>query len=208
MSYQGNTPLADVDKYTLRVLEHFIFCLENQPEYFSQRSANESTFRVRFIEPIIELGEISSTSSATRRNFKLAKGKRQRIGLKTDGIGSLVSADDKELLIFELSRALTQLPVRRVDNNKSKLDEYMVDMLNNLLEDYKECEFELAKSSRYLVSDKRLSLCHLCGGNTMLGLQNELAMSLNIIQELKIAKARKHKVNDPVGSYMLRLPPS
>ncbi|CAG8662377.1 180_t:CDS:1, partial [Diversispora eburnea] len=41
----------------------------------------------------------------------------------------------------------------------------------------------------------------------MFSLRNELATLLNIIQKLKITKAQKHKVNDLVGGYMLRLPP-
>ncbi len=90
-------------------------------------------------------GEISSLSSATRRNFNLSEGKRRRIGSKSDGIGSIVNADDKELLIFELSGAPTRLPTRHPEGDKVKLDRCMVDVLNNLLEEYKTCEFMLAK---------------------------------------------------------------
>ncbi|RGB31431.1 hypothetical protein C1646_260703 [Rhizophagus diaphanus] len=88
--------------------EDNIFCLENRPEYFAKRPQTEATFRVRFIEPIIEpfififkdliditWGEITSLSSANRRNYQLAKGKRKRTGSKADGIGSLVDADNK-----------------------------------------------------------------------------------------------------------------
>ncbi|CAG8621807.1 12423_t:CDS:2, partial [Cetraspora pellucida] len=220
-----DTPFTDVDEYT---------------QYFSQRPANESTFRARFIEPIIEPGEISSASSATRRNFELAEGKRRRIGSKADGIGSLVSIDDKELLIFELSGAPTRLPVRHTGDDKTKLSECMVDALNNLLEDFKECEFELAKKlkvfgfqtegfycfisvaeivgrgiyrrrtlSRFSLPTRVLDLYYLYDlFRAIFCLRNELATSLNIIQELKIAKARKLKIDDPVGNYMLRLPPS
>ncbi|CAG8721704.1 13355_t:CDS:2, partial [Ambispora leptoticha] len=242
-SYQGAIPFTDVDEYTRRVFDYFLFCLETRPEYFSQRPANESTFRARFIEPIIEpfvfifkdlmditWGEISSTSSATRRNFKLAEGKRRRIGSKADDIGSLVSKDDKELLIFELSGAPTRLPARHTGDDKIKLDECMVDALNNLLEDFKECEFELAKKlkvfgfqtegfycsisaveivgrgiyrrrtlSRFSLPTTVLDLYYLYDlFRAMFCFRDELATLLIIIQKLKIAKARKLKIDDPV----------
>ncbi|CAI2184203.1 9349_t:CDS:2 [Funneliformis geosporum] len=152
------TDETDEEKYTHKVFDHFIFCLENRPEYFAQRPTTEGTFRARFIEPIMEpfififkdlmdlnWGEISSSSSATRRNFNLSEGKRRRIGSKSDCIGSIVNADDKELLIFELSGAPTRLPTRHPEGDKVKLDRCMVDVLNNLLEEYKTCEFTLAK---------------------------------------------------------------
>ncbi|CAG8582625.1 1814_t:CDS:2 [Paraglomus brasilianum] len=69
-----------------------------------------------------------------------------------------------------------------------RLTEMMVDALNDLLEDYKECEFELAKFLGFKPKD-------------------ELAKSLDTIQRLKMAKARKFKVINPVGGYMLWLPP-
>ncbi|CAG8625320.1 16187_t:CDS:2, partial [Acaulospora morrowiae] len=88
------------------------------------------------------LGEISSSSSATRRNFNLSEGKRRRIGSKSDCVGSIVNADDKEIPIFELSGA---------PGDKIKLDRCMVDALNNLLEEYKTCEFTLAKEFKLVV---------------------------------------------------------
>jgi len=90
-------------------------------------------------------GEITSLSSANRRNYKLAKGKRKRIGSKSDGIGSLVDTDDKELMIIELSGAPTRLPTRHPEGDKNKIGRCLVDVLNNLFYDYKVCEFELAK---------------------------------------------------------------
>ncbi|KAF0504840.1 SPX-domain-containing protein [Gigaspora margarita] len=252
-SYTKTTPFTDVDEYTRRVFDYFLFCLETRPEYFSQRPANESTFRARFIEPIIKpfvfifkdlmdltWDEISSTSSATRRNFQLTEGKRRRIGSKTDDIGSLVSIDDKELLIFELSGAPSRLPVRHSGDDQIKLDGCLVGVLNNLLEEFKECSFELAKNlkvfgfqtegfnctisvveivgrgiyrrrtlSRFCLPTRVQDLYYLYDlFKTMLGFRNELAASLDIIQELKIAKTRKLQVEDPVGDYMLRLPPS
>jgi len=102
-SYKTNT--TDEEKYTYKVFDHFIFCLENRPEYFAQRPTTEGTFRARFIEPIMEpfififkdlmnltWGEISSLSSATRRNFQLEEGKRRRIGSKSDCIGTFINA--------------------------------------------------------------------------------------------------------------------
>jgi hypothetical protein len=81
-------------------------------------------------------GEISSLSSETRRNFQLEEGKRPRIRSKSDCIGTFINADDKELLIFELSGALIRLPTRHPEGDKDKLDRCMVelvDVLNNLL---------------------------------------------------------------------------
>ncbi|CAG8740754.1 14073_t:CDS:2, partial [Funneliformis caledonium] len=148
------------DIYTRKVMEHFIFCLENRPDYFAQRPCTESTFCVRFIGPIIEpfififknlditWGEVSSLSSATRRNFRLEEGKRRRIGSKGDGIGSLVNLDNKEFLVIELSGAPTRLPKRHIEGDKVKIERCLVDILNNHLEDYKTCDFQLAKKLR------------------------------------------------------------
>ncbi|CAG8609372.1 4466_t:CDS:2, partial [Diversispora eburnea] len=44
-----------------------------------------------------------------------------------------------------LEEVPTRFPIRHIDDDKLKLDEYMVNTLNNLLEDYKEYEFELVK---------------------------------------------------------------
>ncbi|CAG8645280.1 1682_t:CDS:2, partial [Acaulospora morrowiae] len=151
---------SDDDLYTRKVMDHFIFCLEKRPEYFAQRPSTEATFRVRFIEPIIEpfififknldltWGEISSLSPAIRRNFHLEEGKRRKIGSKGDGIGSLVNLDDKELLVIELSGAPTRLPKKHAEEDKVKLERCLVDVLNNLLDDYKICDFEVAKKLR------------------------------------------------------------
>ncbi|CAJ0755527.1 15370_t:CDS:2 [Entrophospora sp. SA101] len=141
---------SEEDRYTRK----------NRPGYFAQRPGTESTFRVRFIEPIIEpfififknmditWGEISSVPSANRRNLHLEEGKRRRIGSKADGIGSLVNLDDKELLIFELSGAPSRLPKRHAEGDKVKLERCMIDVPNDHLEDYKMCDIEVAKKLR------------------------------------------------------------
>ncbi|CAI2187773.1 2276_t:CDS:2 [Funneliformis geosporum] len=105
---------------------------------------------------------------------------------------SIVNADDKELLIFELSRAPTCLPTRHPEGDKVKLDRCMIDVLNNLLEEYKTCEFTLAKEFKVFGFQ----------------IKDELIKSLGVLQRLKIAKARKPDPIDPVSSYILRLPPS
>ncbi|CAG8568493.1 14114_t:CDS:2 [Funneliformis caledonium] len=220
-SYEEVT--TDEDKYARRIIDHYIFCLENRPEYFAKRPQTEATFRVRFIEPIIKpfififkdlmdmtWGEITSLSSANRRNYQLAKGKRKRIGSKADGIGSLVDADDKELMIIELSGAPTRLPTRHPEG------------------DYV-CEFELAKKlkvfglqtevgrgiycirtlSQFHLPTRISDLCYLYELlRAMFLLRDELIKSLRVIQDLKIAKARKLEVIDPISSYILRIPPS
>ncbi|CAG8592796.1 11546_t:CDS:10 [Funneliformis mosseae] len=187
------------------------FCLENRPEYFAKRPQTEATVRVRFIEPIIEpfififkdlmditWGEITSLSSANH-------------------------ADDKELMIIELSGAPTRLPTRNLEGDRQVV-----------------CEFELAKklkvfglqtkgynciiSELYIVGRgiyciRTLSQFHLptrisdlCYLYELLRaiflLRDELIKSLRVIQDLKIAKARKLEVIDPISSYILRIPPS
>lgn len=87
-------------------------------------------------------------SSAARRNFHLEEGKRRRIGSKGDGIGTLVNLDDKELLVIEISGAPTRLPKRHSEGDKVKLERCLVDVLNNHLEEYKLCDFNLAKKLR------------------------------------------------------------
>lgn len=250
-SYEEVT--TDEDKYARRIIDHYIFCLENRPEYFAKRPQTEATFRVRFIEPIIEpfififkdlmdmtWGEITSLSSANRRNYQLAKGKRKRTGSKADGIGSLVDADNKELVIIELSGAPTRLPTRHPEEDKCKLDRCLVDVLNNLFYDYNVCEFELAKKlkvfglqtkgynciiselyifgrgiycirtlSQFPLPTRISDLCYLYELlRAMFLLRDELIKSLRVIQDLKIAKARKLEVINPISSYILRIPPS
>ncbi|CAG8542163.1 35276_t:CDS:2 [Racocetra persica] len=63
--------------------------------------------------------------------------------------------------------------------------------------------------SRFTLPTRVLDLYYLYDlFRAMFCFRNELAASLNIIQKLKIAKARKLKIDDPVGDYMLRVPPS
>ncbi|CAI2188348.1 1356_t:CDS:2, partial [Funneliformis geosporum] len=78
------------------------------------------------------------------------------------------------------------------EGDKVKLDRCMIDVLNNLLEEYKTCEFTLAKEFKVFGFQ----------------IKDELIKSLGVLQRLKIAKARKPDPIDPVSSYILRLPPS
>ncbi|CAG8701702.1 16800_t:CDS:10 [Funneliformis caledonium] len=220
---------TDEEKYTHKVFDHFIFCLENRPEYFAQRPTTEGTFRARFIEPIMEpfifIFKDLMDLNCYRRNFNLSEGKRRRIGSKSDCIGSIVNADDKELLIFELSGAPTRLPTRHPEGDKVKLDRCMVDVLNNLLGEYKTCEFTLAKEfkaiivgcglycrktlSQFTLPTKVLDLYYLYDLlRSMFCFRDELVKSLGALQRLKVAKARKPDPIDPVSHYILRLPPS
>ncbi|EXX59590.1 hypothetical protein RirG_187810 [Rhizophagus irregularis DAOM 197198w] len=223
-SYEEVT--TDEDKYARRIIDHYIFCLENRPEYFAKRPQTEATFRVRFIEPIIEpfififkdlidmtWGEITSLSSANRRNHRLAK-----------GTGS------KQMVLVHL----------HPEGDKCKLDRCLVDVLNNLFYDYNVCEFELAKKlkvfglqtkgynciiselyifgrgiycirklSQFPLPTRISDLCYLYELlRAMFLLRDELIKSLRVIQDLKIAKARKLEVIKPFSSYILRIPPS
>ncbi|POG74156.1 hypothetical protein GLOIN_2v1476342 [Rhizophagus irregularis DAOM 181602=DAOM 197198] len=207
-----------------------IFCLENRPEYFAKRPQTEATFRVRFIEPIIEpfififkdlidmtWGEITSLSSANRRNHRLAKG---------------TGSKQMHQLDFRLGR--------HPEGDKCKLDRCLVDVLNNLFYDYNVCEFELAKKlkvfglqtkgynciiselyifgrgiycirklSQFPLPTRISDLCYLYELlRAMFLLRDELIKSLRVIQDLKIAKARKLEVIKPFSSYILRIPPS
>ncbi|CAB4398246.1 unnamed protein product [Rhizophagus irregularis] len=150
-------------------------------------------------------GEISSSSSAVRRNFNLAEGKRRRIGSKSDGIGTIVNADDKEILIFELSGAPTRLPTRHPEGDKTKgyncfiSEMYIVDRGLYCRRTLSQFTLPTGIPDLYYLYDLlRAMFCF----------QGELVKSLDALQKLKLAKARKLEVIDPISYYMLRLPPS
>ncbi|CAB4404849.1 unnamed protein product [Rhizophagus irregularis] len=163
------------------------------------------------------VGEITSLSSANRRNHRLAKGKRKRTG-------------SKQMVLVHL----------HPEGDKCKLDRCLVDVLNNLFYDYNVCEFELAKKlkvfglqtkgynciiselyifgrgiycirtlSQFPLPTRISDLCYLYELlRAMFLLRDELIKSLRVIQDLKIAKARKLEVINPFSSYILRIPPS
>jgi hypothetical protein len=90
-------------------------------------------------------GEITSVSSSICKNAHPVSKKRRCIGSKVDAIGYRTGAGANELIVFEISGAPGRLPTRHAQDDKKKLSRCMVDMLNCLLEDYKCCDFTLAK---------------------------------------------------------------
>ncbi|GBC05828.1 hypothetical protein RclHR1_06450006 [Rhizophagus clarus] len=119
-------------------------------------------------------------------------------------------------LIIELSGAPTCLPKKHVDDDKVKLERCLVDVFNNHLDDYKICDFGVAKNSEYSLSKLKCSsitTTYIVGRGlyckktlfefilptrtfdlsylyeivgVMLSFRDELSKSLSAIQKLKI----------------------
>ncbi|CAG8654889.1 9080_t:CDS:2, partial [Acaulospora morrowiae] len=135
---------TEVDEYTRRVFDTCNCCWYDDIIRWTSLPLTNIIEIITFF--VMKHGQnIFLNDQLTSQHSVQAEGKRRRIGSKVGSIASFVSKDDNELLIFELSGAPTRLPVRHTGDDKIKLDEYMVDALNNLLDYFKECEFELTK---------------------------------------------------------------
>ncbi|CAG8606229.1 7399_t:CDS:2 [Paraglomus brasilianum] len=140
--------IIDLDNVTVRDRPPFFTVEEYHKSFVSagmillyetQRPSTEAIFCTRFIQPIIELFIFIFKNLDEIRTAPKLLSRKDRFEMLRYRFSRY-----KEILLIELSG----VPTRFAENDKVELERCLVDVLNNFLDDYKKCDFEVAKKLR------------------------------------------------------------